>query len=77
MSEYIIEAEYDTLNGTFTHTRREEIVRCRDCANYHDGTVNGKRRMEPYCMAIGALAYGALFEVDENDFCSWAERREQ
>lgn len=57
--------------------RGEEIVRCRGCANYHDGTVNGKRRMEPHCRAIGALAYGALFEVGENDFCAWGERREQ
>ena len=53
----------------------EEIVRCRDCKYYHDGTNNGRRYTEPHCLAIGELAYGALFDVDENDFCSWAERK--
>ena len=54
------------------------IVRCRDCANYHDGIsqYTGRRFAEPHCLAIGALAYGALFEVSENDYCSWGERRD-
>ena len=52
----------------------EQIVRCRDCKHYHDGTNNGRRYAEPHCLAIGELAYGALFEVDESDFCSWGER---
>lgn len=56
----------------------EEIVRCRDCEYYHDGkNTDGKRYVEPHCLAIGELAYGAIFDVDEDDFCSWAERREQ
>lgn len=55
--------------------RGEEVVRCRDCKYYHDGTNNGRRYAEPHCLAIGELTYGALFDVDENDFCSWAERK--
>lgn len=56
-------------------TLHEEIVRCRDCKYYHDGTTNGRRYAEPHCLAIGELAYGALFEVDEDCFCSWGERK--
>lgn len=55
---------------------RERIIRCADCEYYHDGkNTDGKRYVEPYCLAIGELAYGAIFGVDEHDFCSWAERK--
>lgn len=54
---------------------REEIVRCRDCVHFHDGTdYKGERYTEPHCLAIGALEFGALFEVGDDDFCSWGER---
>lgn len=53
-----------------------KVVRCRDCKYYHDGTYNGRRYAEPHCLAIGELAYGALFEIDEDCFCSWGERKE-
>lgn len=55
---------------------REKVVRCRDCKHFADGTTaNGQWYSEPYCRAIGSLAYGALFEIDDNDYCSWGERR--
>ena len=54
----------------------KRIVRCRDCRYFHDGTSNGRRYAEPHCLAIGELAYGVLFEVDEDCFCSWGERKE-
>ena len=60
----------------FTRYTGERIVRCMDCEYYHDGTSNGRRYSEPHCLAIGELAYGALFEVDEDCFCSWGERKE-
>ena len=75
MNEYIVRVD-GVLPDAIYERETTEIVRCRDCAYYHDGTVNGKRRMGPHCRAIGALAYGALFEVDESDFCSWGERKE-
>lgn len=36
MSEYILERDYDTKNGTFSTVKREEIVRCRDCKYLDD-----------------------------------------
>jgi len=78
MSEYVGEYVVSLTPKTFTDLRfhrHEEIVRCRDCEYYHDGTNNGRRYAEPHCLAIGELAYGALFDVDENDFCSWAKRK--
>lgn len=82
MSEYIISdeqvAENQRLKGRMLLVM-PVVVRCRDCANYHDGIsqYTGRRFAEPHCLAIGELAYGALFEVSENDYCSWAERRER
>ena len=64
MTEYIIEVEYDTFNGTFTQKRREEIVRCRDCK---------------HCMAYWQSDYCDYFKHVTNDpdgFCAWGERRD-
>ena len=44
MSEYIIEVEYDTFNGTFTQMRHEEIVRCRDCKFYTPESMTREER---------------------------------
>ena len=44
MSEYIIEVEYDTFNGTFTQKRREEVVRCRDCKFYTPESMTREER---------------------------------
>lgn len=82
MSEYIyehVQSGADHMGKQVelpTLVQREEIVRRRDCEYYHDGTSNGRRYSEPHCLAIGELAYGALFEVDEDCFCSWGERKE-
>ena len=78
MSEYVYCSHGEPLandSGEIALARKE-IVRCRDCKYYHDGISNGRRYAEPYCLAIGELAYGALFEVDEDCFCSWGERKE-
>ena len=69
--EYIV-SMYCAQSGV----KCERIVRCRDCKRYHDGTMNGRRYSEPHCLAIGELSCGGVFEVDENDYCSWAERRD-
>lgn len=87
-SEQLIEV-FDKLHSwdfpewlhEFVYTRRLfcpkllEIVRCRDCEYYRDGKMNGRRYSEPYCGAIGELSFGAVFEVTEDDFCAWAERK--
>lgn len=63
MSKHIIEVEYDTLNGTFTQMRHEEIVRCRDCK---------------FCMSYWGADYCDYFSHVTNDpdgYCAWGERR--
>ena len=76
MNEYIVRVD-GVLPDAIYERETTEIVRCRDCEYYHDGTDDsGKRYVEPHCLAIGALEFGALFEVDESDFCSWGERKE-
>ena len=75
MSEYIVRVD-GVMPDAIYERETTEIVRCRDCEYYRDGTTNGRRYAEPYCLAIGELAYGALFGVDEDDYCSWAERKE-
>jgi len=54
----------------------ERITRCKDCKHYNDGIVNGRYIREPCCEEIGELSFGASYTVDENDFCSRAERRD-
>lgn len=64
MSEHIIEVEYDTLNGTFTQKRHEEIVRCRDCEHYEPNTYSHFT-----CELL-------TFHVQPDGFCAWGERRD-
>ena len=63
MSEYIIEVEYDTFNGTFTQKRREEIVRCMDCKHY---------KLNTYSHFTCELL---MFYAQSNGYCAWGERR--
>lgn len=65
MSEYIIEVEYDTFNGTFTQKRREEIVRCRDCKHYTDDEMEYYHYCGSWCE-----------QVTPDGFCAWGERRD-
>ena len=68
MSEYVVEVEYDTLSGAFYHTRREEIVRCRDCEHYYD-SING-------CAEFGDESRGEFANVEPDGYCAWGERRD-
>lgn len=47
----------------------ERIVRCRDCAHYHED-VNG-------CDEFGDESRGEYAAVGPNGFCAWGERRAQ
>jgi len=51
------------------------LVTCKDCKYYNDGVVNGRHTREPYCEEVGELSFGTFYEVNEEDFCSRAERR--
>ena len=44
--------------------RLEELIRCKDC-RYHLNEMNTCLKYAPQ-----------LVMMDDNDFCSWAERRE-
>ena len=74
MSEYIIEVEYDTFNGTYTQKRHEEIVRCRDCKHATPDT-SGRKCYEGY-LWCDELTEGIGFSVAPSDFCAWGERRD-
>ena len=84
MSEYIVDFGDDgksTVRIAMAKQHgavvRGELVRCRDCKHYRDGIgENGRRYSEPHCGEIGALAYGALFEVSEDCYCAWGKRKE-
>ena len=68
MSEYIFEVEYDTLNGTFSQKRKEEVVRCRDCKRY--------RPKEGAALSC-RFEFGNLIQwrsAEPNGFCAWGER---
>ena len=76
MSEYVVEVEYDTLNGTFSQKRREEIVRCRDCKHMH--RVRHWFGIEDECWLHADPESGALGKEPTvpNGFCAWGERRD-
>ena len=84
MSEYIVEVNDNPtikLDGWNVRCddlfiQREEIVRCRDCARFvpqrtyrfNSGVVN-----KDTCDVIR----GFVMQINPDDFCAWAERREQ
>ena len=74
MSEYILERNYDTKNGTFNTVKREEIVRCRDCvymcAEYSTVDEHGE------VISTGYLCEWTELWTKPDGFCSWAERRD-
>lgn len=68
MSEYIIESKYDTLNGTFSQIKCEEIVRCRDCTFF--------RGKDWRCTSYQWHNCDESPEVEPDGFCAWGERRD-
>ena len=70
MSEHIIEVEYDTLNGTYTQKRREEIVRCRDCKRFSLDNSDHDYRSGWWCHRWNTDM------VKPDGYCAWGERRD-
>lgn len=66
MSEYILERNYDTMNGTFGTVKREEIVRCRDCVKSEEW--QGRMLCHRFSMSSHAG-----FPVEPDGFCAWGE----
>lgn len=48
--------------------RREEVVRCRDCAHAHEGAR--------YCDRFTGCGLSDFVDVKPDGFCAWGERRE-
>lgn len=59
--EYIVTATYDDKK-IFSKAFNGELIRCKDCV-FREGNVCRLYIVERH-------------EVDDDDFCSWAERRE-
>lgn len=62
--EYIL----DTSDGIYNARTTGELIRCKDCRHLMTGKYsNGKSRYA--CASL-------LFPVTPDDYCSWAEKRE-
>lgn len=76
MTEYILERNYDTKNGTFNTVKREEIVRCRDCKHYRfidrSDIFQDDRHNDSFCLRF---VDGKRMEVEPDGFCAWGERK--
>ena len=49
----------------------EEVVRCKDCTSYQEG-FRGDHWCTKHSSAYSIMQWG----IEEDDYCSWAERRE-
>lgn len=69
--------ESDDFSGTVE--RREEIVRCRDCKyamEHRSKRILGTELVTLTCSGPIQGAYSEGADVEPEDFCSWASRRE-
>lgn len=77
MSEYIVERVYDQTTGLDHFGRREEVVRCRDCAfsKVHDGNEYPiGERGSVYCLAWSDGMQGKWTKPE--GFCHKGKRKE-
>ena len=58
-------------NGDYIRpiNRLDNVVRCRDCANYRENVLG--------CAEFGDEARGEYANVEPDGFCAWAVRRTQ
>lgn len=52
-------------------TYKQDLIRCKDC-KYLD---KGENDSESWCECTAH--FGKYFDVDENDFCSYGERKDE
>lgn len=71
MTEYIMDRRYDIANGTFSTVKREEIIRCRDCAKYEPSTIDEDGEGDPSWCWKWEREW-----VAEDGYCSWGVRRQ-
>ena len=65
MKEYIITYEDEDINNS-TITWVSELVRCKDCIRWRQSKTNTAAKVCDW----------DRYEKTENDYCSWAKRRE-
>ena len=76
MTEYILERNYDTKNGTFSTVKREEIVRCRDCSYYEHEVYTFRELKEEYHRCLRDWnGEPVSSDVEPDGFCAWGERK--
>ena len=67
--EYIL----DTSDGIYSTRMTGELIRCKDCRHFLTGTYHNK-----YCNGkIRHVCASLLFPVEPDDYCSFAETREE
>ena len=71
VDEYIFEVR----DGRGPEERRERVVRCRDCENYHDNTLSGRPICAKFLEAVG-YSHSGYARVSPNGFCAWGEERD-
>ena len=64
MKEYIV-AEHPDF--PYEEPKPQELIRCKDCTHQHTNTITGMKQ----CL----LPNGYTPLGDDNDYCSYAERR--
>ena len=74
MKEYIYQIEDDESDESevfigWIRKQGHELIRCKDCKYHRYDEKNGV----PYCVSCGYFWYG----WKDDDFCSWAVRKEE
>jgi hypothetical protein len=64
--EYIL----DTSDGIYNTSMTGELIRCRDCRHFLTGTYHNDDKIRHVCASL-------LFPVEPDDYCSYAEKREE
>lgn len=64
--EYIL----DTSEGIYNARMTGELIRCRDCRHFLTGRYHHNGEIRHVCASL-------LFPVEPDDYCSWAEKREE
>lgn len=71
MAEYIVEIPFAWIYNEADGTKREPIVRCRDCAKVKGILPNPETgETKPCCTMFGFL-------VGSEGFCAWGEKEER
>lgn len=84
MKEYITSQIIDKKGYITGHAYHGELIRCKDCKHfrvdhYDNGAVEHMFASwtEMWCNRMYQDDCGESLDINEDDFCSWAERKEE